>query len=92
MKKLIVVFLAALMLLACFAGCANNNTNPSNNTNTDKPTTTVEEETDPEVTTDNSYVPDLPEEKFGGEFSILCEGAFWGTEDNLYYEEASDDP
>lgn len=92
MKKLIVVFLAALMLLACFAGCANNNTNPSNNTNTDKPTTTVEAETDPEVTTDNSYVPDLPEEKFGGEFSILCEGAFWGTEDNLYYEEASDDP
>ena len=85
MKKLIVIFIAALMVLACFAGCAENNGNHGETKDTEKtPTTTVEETTEAE-TTDNRYVPDLPEEKFGGEFSILCEGAFWGTEDNLYY-------
>jgi ABC-type glycerol-3-phosphate transport system substrate-binding protein len=90
MKRVIVLLLVFLSVLACFAGCAEEK-KPTKET-TEVTTSSAESETEPEETVDNNYVPDLPEEKFSGTFNILCEGAFWGTETDLYYEEASDDP
>ncbi len=91
MKKVIVLLLAFVTVASCFAGCAENTDKPSNVTTTAAEQTT-DAVTEPEETVDLGYVANLPEEKFPGEFNILCEGAFWGTENNLYYEEASDDP
>lgn len=84
MKKSIVIILACLSVVSCFAGCVNNNSN--NNDVTDTGEVTSEE------AVDVRYEADLPDEKFSGEFKILCEGAFWSTDADLFYEEASDDP
>ena len=94
MKKVIALLLAALTVAVCFAACSTGAPGTETDTKkTDDAVTTVETGTSaPETETDNSYVANLPEEKFPGDFNILCEGAFWGTKDNLYYEEASDDP
>ncbi len=83
MKKIIVLLLAAIMLVSCFAACGPQ---VGTDESTDDATTAPE----PEETVDKRYVADLPDEKFSGEFNILCEGTFWGTEDAIYQEEASD--
>lgn len=88
MKKATVLLLVFLTVVACFAGCADNNNTV---TDTTAAVTTVDTAEATE-TADDNYIADLPSEKFSGEFNILCEGEFWGTETDLYYEEASDDP
>jgi hypothetical protein len=87
MKKAIVLTLAAMMLLSCFISCVE--TPPASTTAATEAVTTAEETT-PEETVDERYVADLPEEKFEGDFNILCEGSFWATTDAIFYEEASD--
>ncbi|MBO4422938.1 MAG: hypothetical protein J5879_05835 [Clostridia bacterium] len=89
MKKLIAFMLVCMTVLACAVGCVEHN-DPT--VTTGGAESTAEESTEAPETVDDGYVADLPEETFPGVFNILCEGAFWGTEDNLYYEEASDDP
>ena len=87
MKKLIALLLALLTFAACAAGCANApaETKPEN-------TEATAAVTEPEETVDESYIPDLPDEKFTGDYNILCEGSFWATNDAIFREETSDDP
>ena len=93
-KKIIVVLLTVLMAMPLIAGCANNPGGTETTAPQGDATTTADGETTDEATetVDDRYIPDLPSETFPGTFNILCEGEFWGTSDNLYYEEASDDP
>ena len=93
-KKIIVVLLTVLMALPLIAGCANNPGGTETTAPQGDATTAADGETTDEATetVDDRYIPDLPSETFPGTFNILCEGEFWGTSDNLYYEEASDDP
>jgi hypothetical protein len=94
MKKVIAFLLAALTVAVCFAACSTKGPGNETSAGTKEAETTVEAVTTDvaETTSNQDYVADLPDEIFGGDFNILCEGAFWGTKDNLYYEEASDDP
>ncbi len=87
MKKLIALLLALLTFAACAAGCANApaETQPESAESTAAAT-------EPEETVDESYIPDLPDEKFTGDYNILCEGSFWATNDAIFREETSDDP
>lgn len=90
MKRVIVLLLVFVTVASCFAACTGEQ-KPADTT-AEAVTTAADGTETTEETVDQNYVADLPEEKFSGEFNILCEGAFWGTADNLYYEEASDDP
>ena len=87
MKKLIALLLALLTFAACAAGCANA---PAETRSESTDTTAAV--TEPEETVDESYIPDLPDEKFTGDYNILCEGSFWATNDAIFREETSDDP
>ena len=84
MKKAIVLLLCAVMALSCFAACAK----PDETQQTDDETTAAE--TGGVETKDPNYEADLPEEKFPGDFNILCEGSFWATDAVLYQEEGSE--
>ena len=97
MKRVIVLLLVLVMALACFAGCAGEKKTGDETAGDSKASDTsgqssseTANETETEI--DLNYVADLPDEKFEGDFNILCEGVFWGTEPDLYHEEASDDP
>ena len=86
MKRLIVILLAAVTVLSCFAACSDKKTPAA----TSEEATT--EPTETEETKDPNYIADLPEETFPGDFNILCEGSFWATGGTIYQEEASDNP
>ncbi len=92
MKKLIILLLVAVMAFACLASCAEkkDDTKKPSDPKSTKELVTVEGSG--VATTDDSYVADLPEERYDGDFNILCEGAFWATDTMIYKEEASDDP
>ena len=96
MKKFTVIMILAVMIFACLVSCAENPpANVPKDTKAATETATVEQApvaiTEEEEDT-GDYEADLPEEKFTGDFNILCEGNFWATDSNLYKEEASDDP
>ena len=87
MKKILAVVLVMLSVIyAC--SCAGQET-PAGTDTADVSQET--EEIPAAETEDPGYVPDFPDEKFTGEFNILCEGSFWSPAESLYYETASDD-
>ena len=88
MKKITAAILIILTVLSV-CSCAAQNT--ADTTSADTDAVTVTEQVTEAVTEDDSYIADLPSERFEGDFNILIEGSFWCPADTLYYEEASDD-
>ena len=99
MKRILIFTLVSVMIFACLASCGQPET-PEKPDETKTPGKVTEEAatvvlTDEVTTEAGDYEADLPDEKFPDDkkdFVILCEGAFWSTDSQIYQEEASDDP
>lgn len=89
MKKILVLLLALAMLAGVFSACGPAETE-------DKLDSDTVETAAPEETVDQNYVPEFPDVFYGNDsetdFNILCENVFWGTTDQFFVEEDSDDP
>lgn len=88
MKKILIAILVLSTVLAVFAGCGEKT--EIEDTKPDGGETTVA----PDETEDLNYVPDFPDVFYDTDtdFNILCENTFWGTTDQFFLEEDSDDP
>ncbi len=89
MKKIIAVLLAVITVL-CVCSCTQTNVAQNTDTADTVVTTDTEAQTEAE-TEDPGYIPDFSEERYSGDFNILCEGNFWSPVDSIYYENTSDD-
>ena len=95
MKRILIFTLLAVMIFACLASCTEKDPSqqPKDTKNPGADTSPATVELTVEATTEaGDYSAELPDEKFPGDFNILCEGSFWATDTQLYLEEASDDP